>query len=385
MKYNLDEIIERRGSHSVKWDWAKADILPMWVADMDFKTAPEVIQAISEKVSHGVFGYGTIPENFHQSVIDWWETNHHFTIEKEWLLPATGVLPSLSAIIRTFVKPDENIILQTPVYNHFFAILENYGCHVVCNDLKYEAGNYTIDFDDLEKKASDPKTKLLLFCNPHNPVGKVWTREDLEKVADICSRNNVMVVSDEIHSDLIFNNRQHIPFVSIAQDYELQSVTCGSPCKTFNFSGLPISYLISRNKNILERTRKMLELQENSYPNPIAMEALIAAYTKGHEWMGELKDYLYQNFIFLKSFCSEHLPEIYVVPLEATYLVWLDCRVFGKTSDELSKILLMDGKVWLNSGTMYGQNGEGFMRINIGCPRQLLMEGLERLKKALKE
>jgi cystathionine beta-lyase len=216
-------------------------------------------------------------------------------------------------------------------------------------------------------------------------VGKVWTREDLEKVAEICSRNNVMVVSDEIHSDLIFNNRQHIPFVSIAQDYELQSVSCGSPCKTFNFSGLPISYLISRDKNILEQTRKMLELQENSYPNPIAMEALIAAYTKGHEWMGELKDYLYHNFIFLRNFCSEHLPEINVISLEATYLVWLDCRSFGKTSDELSKILLMEGKVWLNSGTMYGQNGEGFMRINIGCPRQLLTEGLERLKKALKE
>ncbi|AZA84369.1 cystathionine beta-lyase [Chryseobacterium lactis] len=385
MKYNFDEIIERRGTDSVKWDWAKEDVLPMWVADMDFKTAPEVIQAISEKVSHGVFGYGTIPENFNQSVMDWWETHHNFTIEKEWLLPATGILPSLSAIVRTFVKPDENIILQTPVYNHFFTILENYGCHIVCNDLKYKDGNYSIDFEDLEKKASDAKTKLLLLCNPHNPVGKVWTRADLERIAEICSRNKVMVVSDEIHSDLIFNDRRHIPFVSVAQHYELESVTCGSPCKTFNFSGLPISYLISWDKNILEQTRKTLELQENSYPNPIAMEALIAAYTKGHEWMNELKEYLYQNFIFLKNFCNEHLPEIKVIPLEATYLVWLDCSALGKTSDELSKILLTEGKVWLNSGMMYGENGEGFLRINIGCPRELLTEGLERLKKALKQ
>ncbi|PWN72462.1 pyridoxal phosphate-dependent aminotransferase [Chryseobacterium phosphatilyticum] len=385
MKYNFDEIIDRRGTHSVKWDWAKENILPMWVADMDFKTAPEVIHAISEKVSHGVFGYGTIPKNFNQSVIDWWETYHHFRIEKDWLLPATGILPSLSAIVRTFVKPDENIILQTPVYNHFFVILENYGCHIVCNELKYDDGAYTIDFDDLEKKASDPQTKLLLLCNPHNPVGKVWTRKDLEKIAEICSRNKVMVVSDEIHSDLIFNNLPHIPFVSVAQHYELESVTCGSPCKTFNFSGLPISYLISGNKNILEQTRKTLELQENSYPNPIAMEAMIAAYTKGHEWMDELKNYLYENFIFLKNFCSEHIPEVKVTPLEATYLVWLDCSAWGKTSDELSKILLMEGKVWLNSGTMYGKNGEGFLRINIGCPRELLTEGLERLKKALKE
>lgn len=385
MKYNFDKIIERRGSHSVKWDWGKEDILPMWVADMDFQTAPEVIQAISEKVSHGIFGYGTIPKNFHDSVIDWWETNHNFRIEKDWLLPATGVLPSISAIIRTFVRPDEKIILQPPVYNHFFSILENYGCSIVCNDLKYEAGNYTIDFDDLEKKASDPKTKLLLLCNPHNPVGKVWTREDLEKIAEICSRNKVMVVSDEIHSDLIFNDRKHIPFVSVARDYDLQSVTCGSPCKTFNFSGMPVSYLISRNKAILEQTFKTLELQENCYPNPIAMEALMVAYTKGYEWMHELKNYLYENFILLENFCSEELPEIKVIPLEATYLVWLDCRAFGITSDELSKILLMKGKVWLNSGTMYGKSGEGFLRINIGCPRAVLKEGLERLKKALKE
>ncbi len=385
MKYNFDKIIERRGSHSVKWDWGKEDILPMWVADMDFQTAPEVIQAISEKVSHGIFGYGTIPKNFHDSVIDWWETNHNFRIEKDWLLPATGVLPSISAIIRTFVRPDEKIILQPPVYNHFFSILENYGCSIVCNDLKYEAGNYTVDFDDLEKKASDPKTKLLLLCNPHNPVGKVWTREDLEKIAEICSRNKVMVVSDEIHSDLIFNDRKHIPFVSVARDYNLQSVTCGSPCKTFNFSGMPVSYLISRDKAILEQTFKTLELQENCYPNPIAMEALMAAYTKGYEWKHELKNYLYENFILLENFCSEELPEIKVIPLEATYLVWLDCRAFGITSDELSKILLMKGKVWLNSGTMYGKSGEGFLRINIGCPRAVLKEGLERLKKALKE
>ncbi|MBE4948150.1 MalY/PatB family protein [Chryseobacterium culicis] len=385
MKYNFDEIIERRGTHSVKWDWAKEDILPMWVADMDFKTAPEVIEAISKKVSHGIFGYGTIPDAFYQSVIHWWKTEHDFIIEKDWMLPATGMLPSLSAVVRTFVKPDENIILQTPVYNHFFTILENYGGHIVCNELKYADGDYSIDFDDLEKKAADPKTKLLLFCNPHNPVGKVWKGEDLEKIADICSRNKVMVVSDEIHSDLVFNSHRHIPFVSIAQRYDLASVTCGSPCKTFNFSGLPISYLISPNNNLLQQIRNTLELQENSYPNPIATEAMIAAYTKGHSWLDSLKHYLYENFLFLRNYCNEHLPAIKVVPLEATYLVWLDCTLFGKSSDELSKILLMEGKVWLNSGTMYGSNGEGFLRINIGCPRQLLNEGLERLKKALQE
>lgn len=382
MKYNFDEIIERRGTDSVKWDWAEEGVLPMWVADMDFKTAPEVLQAISDKVSHGVFGYGTIPEKFYQSIIDWWEKYHHFTIEKDWLLATTGMLPSLSAIIRAFVKPDENIILQTPVYNHFFVILENYGCNILVNDLKYEAGNYSIDFDDLETKASNPNTKLLLLCNPQNPVGKVWKQEDLERIAEICSKNKVMVVSDEIHSDLVFDGH-HIPFASIAQNFTLDSITCGSPCKTFNFSGFPISYLISQDKAILEKIHKTLELQENSYPNPISLEALISAYTNGHEWMSELKNYLYENFIFLKDFCNEHLPLIKVIPLEATYLVWLDCSSLGRSSDELSKLLLDEGKVWLNSGTMYGKGGEGFLRINIGCPRILLVEGLKRLQNVI--
>ncbi|VXB87925.1 Cystathionine beta-lyase [Chryseobacterium sp. 8AT] len=354
----------------------------MWVADMDFKTAPEVIQAISDKVSQGVFGYGTIREKFYQSIMDWWEKHHHFTIEKDWLLATTGMLPSLSAIIRTFVKPDENIILQTPVYNHFFVILENYGCNILVNDLKYEAGNYSIDFDDLETKTSDPNTKLLLLCNPQNPVGKVWKQEDLERIAEICSKNKVMVVSDEIHSDLVFDGH-HIPFASIAQNFTLDSITCGSPCKTFNFSGFPISYLISQDKAILEKIHKTLELQENSYPNPISLEALISAYTNGHEWMSELKNYLYENFLFLKDFCNEHLPLIKVIPLEATYLVWLDCSSLGRSSDELSKLLLDEGKVWLNSGTMYGKGGEGFLRINIGCPRILLVEGLKRLQNVI--
>jgi len=382
MKYNFDEIIERRGTDSVKWDWAEEGVLPMWVADMDFKTAPEVIQAISDKVSQGVFGYGIIPEKFYHSIMDWWEKYHHFTIEKDWLLPTTGMLPSLSAIIRTFVKPDENIILQTPVYNHFFVILENYGCNILLNDLKYEAGNYSIDFDDLETKASHPNTKLLLLCNPQNPVGKVWKQEDLERIAEICSKNKVMVVSDEIHSDLVVDGH-HIPFASIAQNFTLDSITCGSPCKTFNFSGFPISYLISQDKAILEKIHKTLELQENSYPNPISLEALISAYTNGHEWMSELKNYLYENFLFLKDFCNEHLPLIKVIPLEATYLVWLDCSSLGRSSDELSKLLLDEGKVWLNSGTMYGKGGEGFLRINIGCPRILLVEGLKRLQNVI--
>lgn len=385
MKYNFDEIIERRNTNSVKWDWATKDVLPMWVADMDFKTAPEIVKAISDKVFQGVFGYNTIPENFKKSIIDWLIKRHNFKVEEEFLIPATGILSSISAILRTFVKSDEKVILQTPVYNHFFNLIENGNYNLVYNDLLYDSGKYSIDFKDLELKASDPKTRLLLFCNPHNPIGKVWSKEDLEKIAEICSRNSVMVVSDEIHSDLVFSGHQHIPFASIAENYELISVTCGSPCKTFNLSGLPISYLISHDKNVLEKINKTLELQENSYPNMIAVEALIAAYTKGENWMIELKDYLYQNYLYLVDFITKHIPQIKILPLEATYLVWLDCKAFQKSSDELSKHFLDEGKVWVNSGKMYGESGEGFLRINIACPRELLIEGIARIRKVLDE
>ncbi|WP_332454388.1 MalY/PatB family protein [Chryseobacterium aquaticum] len=382
MKYNFDEIISRKNTNSVKWDLAKdAEVLPMWVADMDFKTAPEILETISEKVSHGIFGYSDIPDNFHQSIIDWWKNNHDFYIEKEWLLPVTGMIVSLSAIVRTFVKPDENIILQTPVYNHFFTIADNCSCNILENDLIYKDGSYEIDFDDLEAKASNSKTKLLLISSPHNPVGRVWKKEELVKIAEICLKHQVMVVSDEIHADLVFENHKHIPFASIAANYDLLSVTCGSPCKTFNLSGLSISYIISQDKNILKQINKTLEIQETTYPNPIAADALIAAYTKGNNWLKEMKIYLWENYQFLLKFCGEHLPEIKVISLEATYLVWLDCSFFNKTSDEISKILIDEEKLWLNSGTMYGKAGEGFLRMNIACPRELLVEGLKRLEK----
>ena len=381
MKYNFDEIIPRKKTNSVKWDLVKdAEILPMWVADMDFKTAPEIIETLSEKVSHGVFGYSVIPENFHQSIIDWWKDYHQFIIEKEWLLPVPGMILSLSAIVRTFLKPGENIILQTPVYNHFFTIVESCSCNLIENDLIYENGNYQIDFSDLEIKASDFKTKMLLISNPHNPVGRVWTRSELEKIAEICSEHDVMVVSDEIHADLVFENNKHIPFASVASDYDLISVTCGSPCKTFNLSGLSISYIISKDENILKQIYKTLEIQETIYPNPIAADALITAYTKGKNWLDELKIYLWENYQFILKFCQEYLPKIKVVPLQATYLVWLDVSFLNKTSDELSKLLFDEEKLWINSGTMYGKSGEGFLRINIACPRENLIDGLKRLE-----
>ncbi|CAD7816344.1 Cystathionine beta-lyase PatB [Chryseobacterium aquaeductus] len=381
-KYNFDEIIDRRGTNSVKWNLAKdQSVLPMWVADMDFKTAPEITEAILKKLSHGVFGYSNIPADFFESIINWWKEIHHFNIEKDSILTGPGMIPTLSAILRTFVKSGENIIIQPPVYNHFYTLLENCEFGMTENNLIYQNGIYAIDIDDLERKASDPKTKLLLLCNPHNPVGRVWKRDELEKIAEICSKNQVIVVSDKIHADLVFEGHKHIPFASVAESFDLISFTCGSPCKTFNLSGLPISYIISENKEALKNLQKTFEIQETNYPNPIAAEALIAAYTQGKEWLDELKIYLYDNYQYLLKFFEQNLPGIKVIPLEATYLVWLDCKSLKISSKELTEILLEEEKLWLNPGTMYGGAGEGFLRINIACPRELLIEGLEKLQR----
>jgi len=380
MQYNFDEVINRRGTNSVKWDLCASDVLPMWVADMDFRTAPVITESLQKTISTGIYGYSLIPDAFYESVISWWIKQHNFTIQKEWLLATTGVLPSLSAIIRTFVKPGENVILQTPVYNHFFSTLENCGCTVLQNDLLYTDGIYSINFEDLENKAANPHTKLLLLSNPHNPIGRVYEKEELEKICEICSKYNVMVVSDEIHSDLVFHPKKHTPFIEVSSQYNIDAISCGSPCKTFNMSGLPISYLVSQNRELLDKVQQTLDMQDTLYPNIVAVNALIAAYSSGEVWVKDLKNYLIENHQCLIDFCNENLPQVQIVPLNATYLVWLDFGFLNQNAIQLSQILLEEEKLWLNSGTMYGNSGEGFLRINIACPRALLLEGLDRLK-----
>lgn len=381
MQYNFDEVINRRGTNSVKWDLCAPDVLPMWVADMDFKTAPIITESLQKTISTGIYGYSLTPDAFYESVISWWIKQHNFTIKKEWLLATTGVLPSLSAIIRTFVKPGENVILQTPVYNHFFSTLENCECTVLQNNLLYNDGIYSIDLEDLESKASNPQTKLLLLSNPHNPIGRVYERAELEKICQICSKHNVMVVSDEIHSDLVFEPKKHTPFIEVSSQYNLDAISCGSPCKTFNMSGLPISYLVSQNRELLDKVQQTLDMQDTLYPNIVAVNALVAAYSHGDVWVKDLKSYLIENYKCLIDFCSENLPQVKVIPLDATYLVWLDFGFLNQNATQLSQMLLEEEKLWLNAGTMYGTSGEGFLRMNIACPHVLLLEGLDRLKR----
>jgi cystathionine beta-lyase len=383
MKYNFDEIIPRRNTDSVKWDLAQEDVLPMWVADMDFRTTPAVIDALEKRVRQSIFGYPLTPPAFHDAIQAWWQKRHHFTVNKDWIVPVPGILAALSAIMRAFTTPGDKVLLQSPAYNHFFTAIEDGGCEVVTNELLYEDGNYTLDYDDLEKKASDPGVKLLLLCNPHNPTGRAWTREELLRIGEICLRNDVLVLSDEIHSDLVFGEHTHVPFASLGAAFQSKSITCSSPSKTFNLAGLQVAYFICPEPGLKKQIEQTLHAQGILFLNTFATDALIAAYNDGEEWMEELKSYLYENYRYLCAFFAEHWPHFKVTPLEATYLVWVNVSALQRPSKEIADALLKQQQLWINPGTMYGASGEGFIRINIACPRELLVEGLERLKRYL--
>ena len=384
MEFNFDEIVNRKNTNAFKWDaLPPGDVMPMWVADMDFKTAPAITQALSNRVEHGVFGYTQTPPQFYNAIINWWQKRHGFLIEHSWIVPVMGVIPALSAIVRALTQKGDKVIIQPPVYNHFYITLANSGCEIVENNLLYNNGAYSLDLNDLENKASDPYVKLLILSNPHNPAGRVWTRAELLQVADICLRHNVIVISDEIHSDLVFNGHKHIPFASLGQEHGQNAITLASSTKTFNLAGIQVGYLFTQNSTFRKAVNNILVMQEMEMLSPFAIEALIAAYTHGEEWLEALKTYLYDNYLYLKEFIAQNIPGVTVVPLQGTYLVWLDCSALQKTSVNLTEDLLQNNNLKVNAGTMYGAAGEGFIRINIACPKTQLNEGLNRLKAGL--
>jgi cystathionine beta-lyase len=385
MKYNFNEILPRKNSHSVKWDMAgDPEILPMWIADMDFRTFPEITEALGRIAQQGMFGYNTVPDTLYDSVISWWQKRHNCQIAREYILASTGVVAAISAAIASLTQTDDEVIVQTPAYNHFFNMLDVSGCRIVFNHLLYEDGKYEMDFDDLEDKASSGRAKVLLLCNPHNPVGRTWKRAELEEIARICSRNGITVISDEIHSDLVFNGQEHIPFISLEQSHHVRSVTCCSASKTFNLSGLHAAYVFASEPRIRKNIEKQLFARAAGYPGLTACEALSTAYKAGEEWLKELKDYIWENYLFLLNYLNTHLPEIKVCPLESTYLVWLDCSSTGYKSAELAQRLLKQEKLWLNGGDIYRSPHEGFLRMNIACPRTLLADGLSRFERSIK-
>lgn len=381
MKYNFDEIVSRRHTCSYKWDSAPSDekeVLPLWVADMDFRTAPVIVEALERRVRHGIFGYVRVPDAYYESVARWFVRRHGWKMETDWIIYTSGVVPAISAAIKALTVPGDGVVVQTPVYNCFFSSIRNNGCRVVPNPLIYENRTYRIDFEDLGRKTADPGVRLLLLCNPHNPAGRVWTREELVRIGEICQKNGVRVIADEIHCELVFPGHEYVPFASTGENQLRNSVTCVSPSKAFNLAGLQIASIISCDRTVRERIDRAININEVCDVNPFGVEATIAAYEGGEDWLLQLLDYLKGNYDLLCDFFKTYLPQIPVTSLEGTYLVWTDCRAFHLPSDVLQTLLLEETGLWLNSGTLYGAEGEGFLRWNIACPRVVLHDALTR-------
>ncbi len=386
MTYNFDEAPVRRGSGCVKWDTPEAaGALPMWVADMDFRVAEPITNALMRRVEHGVFGYTEVPDAYYTAIINWFEHRHNWKIQRDWILYTSGVVPALSVVVKAMTQPGEKVLIQTPVYNCFFSSIRNNGCECVENPLIYENGTYHIDFDDMEQKAADPDTRLFILCNPHNPAGRVWTPSEMERMNDICLRHGVMVVADEIHCELVMPGNHFTPFASVSNACQRNSITCNSPSKSFNTAGLQIANIISSDSDIRARINRAININEVCDVNPFGVEALMAAYNESEEWIDQLCNYLSANYQALRTFFAENLAQLGVTTLEGTYLVWVDIRPLGIDSDTFTHLLLEHGKVLVNSGTMYGkETGEGFIRINIACPRSQLIEALERIHQVIK-
>ena len=382
--YHFDEIVPRRGTNSYKWD-SDSEVLPMWVADMDFRTAPAIREALEKRVQHGVFGYTRVPDEFYQATIDWFKQRHGWNIHREWMLYTSGVVPALSAIIKALTLPGDKVLVQTPVYNCFFSSIRNNGCQIADAPLIYENHTYHIDYEVLEQKAADPQTRLLLLCNPHNPAGRVWTRQELARIGQICIRHQVIVVSDEIHCELTYPGHDYTPFASLGDAYLQQSITCLSPSKAFNMAGLQIANIVTSNPEWRQRIDRAININEVCDVNPFGIEALIAAYRHGGEWLDALRTYLYENYKYMQAYCDEHLPLFPLNRLEGTYLVWMNCQALHLPSEELEEHLKAEVKLWLNAGSMYGAQGDSFMRWNIACPRTVLADGLDRFYRYVKE
>ena len=381
MSFQFDQKIDRRNTGSMKWD-VPVNELPMWVADMDFQTAPEIIESIMERARQGVFGYTVVTDEWYQAYQDWWSSRHHFEIDREWLVFCTGVVPAISSIVRKVTTVGENVVVMTPVYNIFFNSILNNGRNVLESRLKYDGDAYQIDFEDLEEKLSNPQTTLLILCNPHNPVGKIWDKETLKRVGELCSKHHVLVLSDEIHCDLTKPGCEYTPFASVSDTCRDNSITCVAPTKAFNLAGIQTAAVIVPDKNLRNKVTRGLNTDEVAEPNVFAAIAPIAAFSDGGEWLDALRVYLWENRIFAEEYIKREIQGISPVSADATYLLWLDCRNVIGSSTELCHFIRSCSGLYLSDGNEY-RNGEGFLRMNLACPRKQVEDGLERLKKSV--
>lgn len=378
MPYDFDKPVNRRETHSLKWD-VKEHELPMWVADMDFQTAPKIQAAIQERAAHGVFGYSIVAEEWYQAYMGWWERRHGFSMEKEWLVFCTGVVPAISSMVRKLTTAGENVLVQTPVYNVFFNSIVNNGRNIVENPLRYDGSAYQMDFEDLERKLSDPQTTLMILCNPHNPVGRIWSREELRQVGELCRKYHVTVISDEIHCDLTSPGREYIPFASVSESCRNHSITCIAPTKAFNLAGLQTAAVAVPNPNLRHKVWRGLNTDEVAEPNSFAVEAAVAAFTKGEDWLDALRVYIQENKNYVENFLKKEVPQIKPVPSQATYLLWLDCREMQGCAAEFTQYLREHTGLYLSEGRQYGESGSSFIRMNIACPRSRVEDGMKRL------
>lgn len=381
MQSRFDNVINRRNTGCMKWDVAENE-LPMWVADMDFQTAPEIMEAIIERAGHGVFGYTLITDEWYQAYQNWWRKRHSFEIQKDWLIFCTGVVPAISSIVRKMTTVGENVAVMTPVYNIFFNSILNNGRNVLESRLIYKDGVYEIDFADLEDKLAEPQTSMLILCNPHNPIGKIWDKETLARIGELCGKYHVLVLSDEIHCDITAPGKEYVPFASVSEACRENSITCMAPTKAFNLAGIQTAAVMVPNEYIRHKVNRGLNTDEVAEPNVFAAIAPVAAFGQGEKWLDELRDYLWENRKFAEGFIEKEIPGVKGVKGEATYLLWMESRGISGNSSELCRFIRQDSGLYLSDGREY-RNGEGFLRMNLACPKVQVEEGMKRLKQSV--
>jgi cystathionine beta-lyase len=401
MQYDFDKIHERTQTNSIKWDFiyengvfhqreggvdplASNALLPLWLADMDFPTSRPVIDALVKRAQHGIFGYTMPAESYYEAIVGWMRQRHGWKVERDWILTTAGVMPTISMLIQTFTEPDDKVIIQTPVFHPFYQAIEDNGRVIARNPLRYEAGRYWMDFDDLEEKSTDPRAKMIILCSPHNPVGRVWTRKELQCLGDICQRNDLLIVSDEIHNDLVYSWATFTTFGAVDEAFNDRLILCNGPSKTFNMPGLKTSITFIPSETLRQQflvtLRKLNQLFGVSTFGALALQT---AYEQGEEWLEQLLAYLEANCVFLQAYVAQHLPQLCVIHPEALYLIWIDCRALGLDPQGLKRLLYNEANVYLEQGSTYGPEGDGFVRINIACPRTILEMALARIQVAV--
>ncbi|MHA0856671.1 MalY/PatB family protein [Paenibacillus sp. CMAA1364] len=384
---NFDQIIQRNETSSMKWDgmehiFGVKDLLPMWVADMDFLAPPVVLEALQERLAHGIFGYTLQCDSYYQAIMNWMNKRHQWDIEQDWIVYSPGVVPALSLIVQAFTQPDDKVIIQTPVYPPFYQVVKNHGRELIQNPLRLINGTYTMDLDQLESQIDD-RVKLLILCSPHNPVGRVWTKEELLPLSELCARHNILVVSDEIHADLLFNKGSHTPYALLSDEAKNQSIICTAPSKSFNIAGLHTSNIIIPNPDIRSTFVETLQRYSLGSITPFGLIATEAAYNDGEEWLDACLAYIRGNMTYIGEYIDKLLPELKVTIPEATYLLWIDFSELGMNAEELDAFMIHEAKIACNSGIAFGADGEGYMRMNVGCPREMIEEAMLRLDGAV--